>query len=285
MNKSFNFAIIAFSIWGLLPIYLKQLTSFNPYELTAYRVIFSLITVFIYLLIKDFSFLKRIRNYLVSPMLYLSSFLIGINWLLFVYCVAENKILEASFGYFSGPILSIFLGVLFLKEKLTPLKKVAFILVVASVLIQGFILREIPIVSVILASSFALYGLVKKFTIINTLESLFLESLILCPPSVYYILQLENFGYLPNANYLEAFFISLAGICTIAPLYFFSKAAKELELNILGFIQYLAPLLQFCVGIFIYEELISSPKKISFLIIWISCVMVIYEQKKVKNER
>jgi len=279
-------AIVAFSLWGLLPLYLKQMPSFSAYEITAYRVILSFITLLVYLLIRDGSktFLSNTARLLKSTPLYFSSILIGINWFLFVYCIDKGIILEASFGYFSGPLVSIFLGLVFLKEKISPLKLIAIILAVFSVALQASFLDSFPWIAVILALSFALYGLFKKFTKTESLNSLFFESLILLIPSIWYVIDLESKaqGALKYASSFEYFFICFSGVMTILPLFFFTKAAKKLPLNVLGFVQYLAPLLQFLVGYLVYKEDLSNIKAISFVIIWASCMIILIDQNRRK---
>lgn len=280
MNTSINYALLAFVGWGVLPIFLKQMPSLDAFEITSYRVIMSAVSLYLFTACRSTlsSPLLIFKRSLSRPSLYLSTFLIGINWFLFVYCIEQGRILDASFGYFSGPLLSVLLGIIFLKEKLNKFKIVALLLVVTSVVIQGIEIGRIPVISVILALSFALYGLIKKVTKPEPLGSLFFESLMITPVAIIYLLFLSDNSYLQSANKLEYIYILLSGTVTILPLVFFTKAAKDLALNTLGLIQYISPLTQFVIGVFIYNENLSTNKTISFILIWFSCMMILVNQ-------
>lgn len=286
-----KYAILAFFLWGILPIYLKQIPSLNAYEITSYRIIFSFISLLIFLICKDskFSIRRDTLTLIKDKSLYLSSILIGINWFLFVYCIEEGKILEASFGYFSGPLISIFLGLLFLKEKVSRLKIFAILLVVASIIVQATTINKIPYISITLALSFALYGLIKKITKPHPFKSLYFESLLISPFGVIYLLFISSSHYTESINLTEAIFIIFSGLITIIPLILFTKAASNLPLNILGLVQYIAPLTQFLIAILIYKENLIFEKAISFGLVWISCMIILVEQnfnlRKISHER
>lgn len=280
MTSSINYALLAFLGWGLLPLFLKQMPSLDAYEITSFRVIFSALSLCIFISyrssVKDA--LLNFKKALKKPALYLSTFLIGINWFLFVYCIAQGRILDASFGYFSGPLISVLLGVLFLKEKLNNFKLVAIALVLISVFIQAIEMGRIPLISVVLALSFALYGLIKKVTRPEPLGSLFFESLMITPIAIIYLIFFSDNTYLDSAKNVEFIYILFSGVVTIVPLVFFTKAAKNLALNTLGLIQYISPLTQFAIGVFIYNESLSQNKIISFILIWISCMIILINQ-------
>lgn len=284
-------AILAFLLWGILPLYLKQMPSLNAYEITSFRVIFSFLSLllFLYAIQSKSSLFKDSLKLFKDKSLYLSSILIGVNWFLFVYCIEENRILEASFGYFSGPLISIFLGLVFLKEKLSSTKVVAIILVIVSVLIQSTTITGIPYVSITLALSFALYGLIKKVTKPHPLKSLFFESLLIAPFCLAYLLFFSKGSYIKEIGVIETLFILLSGVITILPLVFFTKAASKLPLNTLGLVQYIAPLTQFLIAILIYKEVLVIEKTISFILIWLSCMIILIDQnlkkKELSNER
>lgn len=284
-------AVIAFFLWGILPLYLKQMPSLNAYQITSYRILFSLITLTIFLSFTGWhrSLVKDTIKLFKDKSLYLSSILIGMNWFLFVYCIEEQRILEASFGYFSGPLISIFLGLLFLKEKISALKILSILLVIISVLIQSTTMTGIPYISVTLAFSFALYGLIKKTTKPPALTSLYFESLLIAPFTLSYLLFFSSNQYLLKLDVTESIFIILSGVITILPLIFFNKAASKLPLNTLGLIQYIAPLTQFLIAILIYREPLTTEKIISFSLVWISCMIILLDQKfknkEVSNER
>lgn len=280
MNASINYALLAFFGWGILPIFLKQMPSFDAYEITSYRVAMSALSLYLFTAYRSTlsSPLSTFKKMLNKPSLYLSTFLIGINWFLFVYCIEQERILDASFGYFSGPLISVLLGVVFLKEKLNKLKLSALFLVLTSVVIQAVEMGSIPIISVVLALSFALYGLIKKITKPDPLSSLFFESLMITPFALLYLCFFSDNSYIVFATKLEYVYILLSGAVTIIPLIFFTKAAKDLALNTLGLIQYISPLTQFVIGVFIYNENLSTNKTISFILIWFSCMIILINQ-------
>lgn len=285
MTRPLYEAVAAFLIWGLLPLFLKQMPSLDAYEITAFRVIMSAISLSLFITYK-FSFKIVITTFIGSLSrisFYLSTVLIGINWFLFVYCIEEGRILDASFGYFSGPLLSVALGFVFLKEKVTSIKLLAILFVIVSVFIQALEVGEIPIISVVLALSFALYGLIKKVTYPDPLHSLFFESAMIAPAAIVYLLFFSQKSYLLDVSHSEFWFIASSGIVTIVPLVLFTKAAKELALSTLGFIQYISPLTQFVIGSLIYQEQLSTNKIFSFILIWVSCMMILISQNQKKQ--
>lgn len=280
-------AICSFLIWGFFPIFWKLLTHFSAFELTAYRIIWSFLTLFFFLTFKV-SLIPTIRDFLTGKVFLIhqvSTILIGINWLLFIYAVNSENILQASFGYFLGPLFTVLIGIFFLNEKTNPLKNISIILLFIAVGIRAFNISEFPWIAITLGLSFSLYGLVRKFINVSSVQSITYETFLLFFPSLFYIFYIESNG---KGNYLSAsgvehLLLMLSGILTITPLIFFSAGVKRIPLTHLGFIQYLAPTLQFLCAVFIYEENMDSNLWISFIIIWVACLTLIYNARFSKS--
>ena len=281
MNKKGHlYAICAFIIWGLFPIYWKLLEHFDPIELTCYRIIWSFLTLFFYLVFK-ISFLPTARDFLERKTFaqhLISTLLIGINWFLFIYAVNNNQILQASFGYFLGPLFSVMIGIFFLKEKVNSYKIVAITLMILAIIIRFFGLDGFPWLSIILGLSFSLYGLMRKYITTSSLQSVTYETFLLFIPSFVTIFNLEinNQGHYLSASSIEHLLLMMSGIITIIPLILFSAGAKRIPLNTLGFIQYLAPGLQFLCAIVVYDEKISFNQGVAFSIILLACCILLY---------
>jgi chloramphenicol-sensitive protein RarD len=281
MNKNKSgiiFGILAFTIWGLFPLYFKSINHFSSLEITAYRIIWSFLTLFFFLVFK-IKILEVARAILFEGHIYkllVSTVLIAVNWFLFVYAIEQNQILQTSFGYFISPLLSILLGIFILKEKVTKLKVFASILLLISIGVQSFSYDQLPWISLVIAISFSLYGLTKKYIPIGSVDSVTFETFALFFPSFILLFKLESSGgghYLV-ASGMDNLLIFCSGLITIMPMILFSAAAKRIPISSLGFIQFIAPSLQFIIGAFYYNEIMDSTKWISFILIWIACLIV-----------
>lgn len=280
MNQGYIYALLAYGLWGFAPIYFKQLTHIGPIEIVANRIFWSVILIFF--MITALSKWSKVRAVFQTPRhlftLLLTTLLIGSNWLLFVYSVTNNRMLEASLGYYINPLVSLFLGYVFLKERHSRVKWFAVALAFVGVCIQVFSLGYLPWISLVLAVTFALYGLLHKQTPTDSLTSLFLETGFLVPLAMLYM-----FGFMvddvhtferPSSDWL---WLMLAGPITTAPLLFFSGAAKRLSLSLLGFFQYIAPSLMFLLAVFVYQEQFSSERLITFIFIWTALFIFTWE--------
>ena len=281
------FAILAFTIWGLFPFYFKSINHFSSLEITAYRIVWSFLTLFFFLVFK-IKILEVARAIFFDGHMYkllISTVLIAVNWFLFVYAIEQNKILQTSFGYFISPLLSILLGVFILKEKISRMKIVASILLVISIGIQSFSYDQLPWISLVIAITFSLYGLTRKYIPIGSVDCVTFETFVLFIPSFIILFKLESSG---SGHYLVAsgidhLLIACSGILTITPMILFTAAAKRLPISNLGFIQFIAPSLQFIIGAFYYNEIMDSTKWISFTIIWFACLLVAIDGIRMNN--
>lgn len=283
-QKSLVAILICYFSWGLFPIYFKLLKSIGAYEVLAMRILCSFIFMILVVGIAKnkktiFEEIKKIWNNKKSfLLLVLASFLITGNWLTYIIAVNTNHVLEASFGYYLNPIVTIILAVVFLKEKLTRTQTIACLFVGGSLLYLFISLGSLPWVSIMLAFTFGLYSLCKKKIILSPKASLLIETAIVSPIAIIYM------GYLASNNSITfhtfgtdtLIYLLLSGVVTAVPLMLFAKGATDIPLYLLGILQYLPPTMQFFIGIFVYGEELSVQKLISFSIIWVAVAVFCY---------
>lgn len=283
-QKSLVAILICYFSWGLFPIYFKLLKSIGAYEVLAMRILCSFIFMILVVGIAKnkktiFEEIKKIWDNKKSfLLLVLASFLITGNWLTYIIAVNTNHVLEASFGYYLNPIVTIILAVVFLKEKLTRTQTIACLFVGGSLLYLFISLGSLPWVSIMLALTFGLYSLCKKKIILSPKASLLIETAIVSPIAIIYM------GYLASNNSITfhtfgtdtLIYLLLSGVVTAVPLMLFAKGATDIPLYLLGILQYLPPTMQFFIGIFVYGEELSVQKLISFSIIWVAVAVFCY---------
>lgn len=283
-QKSLVAILICYFSWGLFPIYFKLLKSIGAYEVLAMRILCSFIFMILVVGIDKnkktiFEEIKKIWDNKKSfLLLVLASFLITGNWLTYIIAVNTNHVLEASFGYYLNPIVTIILAVVFLKEKLTRTQTIACLFVGGSLLYLFISLGSLPWISIMLALTFGLYSLCKKKIILSPKASLLIETAIVSPIAIIYM------GYLASNNSITfhtfgtdtLIYLLLSGVITAVPLMLFAKGATDIPLYMLGILQYLPPTMQFFIGIFVYGEELSVQKLISFSIIWVAVAVFCY---------
>ena len=283
-KKSLIAILICYFSWGLFPIYFKLLKSIDAYEVLAMRVLCSFIfMILVVLLAKNKNSIsleiKKIwQNKKSFSLLVLASFLITANWLTYIIAVNTNHVLEASFGYYLNPIVTIILAVVFLKEKLTRIQTIACICVGISLLYLFISLGSLPWISILLALTFGLYSLCKKKIILSPKAGLLIETAIVSPIAIIYMIYLGSSNNVTfyNSDTVTLIALLLSGAITAVPLLLFAKGAIDIPLYLLGILQYLPPTMQFFVGIFIYNEPLSIEKLISFSIIWVAVAVFCY---------
>lgn len=275
-HHGYIYAILAFLFWGgVSPVYFIEVGSVDSFEVLLYRVLFSVITLLPFFLIK-----KEYQNliYTITDLkkvkyLFISTLLVSTNWLIFIWTVTNEKILEASLGYYINPLVNVFLGFLIFKEKMSKNQYIAIALAIFAVVYQFISLGYIPIVSLSLAISFGLYGMIRKKIEVSSLAGLFIEVLLLLPIAVFYLGYLYfdgSISFILNSDFYTSFILTLAGLVTIIPLLLFNSAAIRMKLSTLGFFQYIGPSVAFILAIFIYGEEFNTDKLITFVFIWIA---------------
>lgn len=288
------YAIFAFFIWGAIaPIYFKQVASVEPLEVLIHRIFWSFIILIPLLFItKQIEVLKSIiKDIKKIKYLAISTFFISINWLVFIWAIGNNKIIETSLGYYINPLVSVLLGYLFFSERMTKYQYVAVFIVFIAVFYQIITLGTIPLVSLALALSFAFYGMIRKKINVGSIVGLFIETLILMPFAligIYYLIETNKISFLHSSTNIDLM-LSLGGLITIIPLLLFNGAATRMRLTTLGFFQYIGPSCSFLVAIFIYNEDLSFDKLVTFSLIWIALLIFSLDsintrQKNKKNK-
>lgn len=283
-KKSLISILICYFSWGFFPIYFKLLKSIDSYEVLAMRVLCSFIFMIlvVFLAKNKNNIFKEIKKLWQSKknfsLLVIASFLITANWLTYIIAVNTNHVLEASFGYYLNPIVTIILAVIFLKEKLTRVQTIACICVGISLLYLFISLGSLPWISILLALTFGLYSLCKKKIILSPKASLLIETAIVSPIAIIYMLYLGSSNNITfyNSDTTTLIALLLSGAITAIPLLLFARGAIDIPLYILGILQYLPPTIQFFIGIFVYGEELNMEKLISFSIIWVAVAVFCY---------
>ncbi|MBU9711509.1 EamA family transporter RarD [Evansella tamaricis] len=271
----------AYLLWGTLPIYWKWLEHIPPEEVLAHRIIWSFILLLavLFLLGKSPSFIKECQSIIQQPKAMLGIFLAAIfitaNWFTYIWAVTNNHILEASLGYYINPLVSVLMGVFFLKEQLSKMQWLSVGLAGTAVLLLTVSFGSFPSVAIVLAFSFAIYGLLKKIVRVGALTGLAIETLIVAPFAIGYLIiqhsmSLSMFYFSDQRTF---WLLIGAGAATATPLLLFGAGAKRIPLSLMGFLQYIAPTIMLFLGIFLYRETFSSIHFVAFTIIWVALLL------------
>ena len=275
-------AIGAYGIWGVLPIYWKLLESVPAPELMAHRVVWAFFFMLLLLLLsgrltaagREMQQLASERYKLAG--VFAAAILISINWLIYIWAVNTGRIVESSLGYYINPLVNVLLGILFLGEKLSFCQSVSCVLATAGVLNLIVHLGFIPWVSILLALTFGLYGLCKKKVALTPLTGITMETLLILPCALIFLLYLGYTGVgalTVGTDWKTAGLLLGTGGITAIPLLLFANGARYLPLKLLGFTQYLSPTLALILGIFLYHEPFTVIHQASFALIWLALVV------------
>ncbi|MBD3666600.1 MAG: EamA family transporter RarD [Kangiella sp.] len=291
-RAGYIYGILAFVIWGLAPIYFKALEGVSALEILAHRVAWSVPVVLIIMWAIKRPFPKNIlQDKKTIGILIATSVLISGNWLAFTWAVTNERVLETSLGYFINPLFSVALGIMFLKEKLTTWSKIALLLATLGVLYRIVSLGSLPWISLWLAFSFGVYGLLRKQVNIGPLQGLLVETLIVLPFTAGYILYLwyTGTGAFLHTSVSIDWLLLAGGVITTVPLALFSAGARLLPLNTIGFMQYLAPSLTFLLAVFAFKETFNIDLLITFALIWAGLIIytigVVRQQNQKRRDR
>ncbi len=266
----------SFAIWGLLPLYWKLVAALTPYQIFSHRVVWSLLFILFILLIQ-----KELKNFtalLRQPKMWLKilgpAFFISINWLTYIWSVNNGYVIEASLGYFINPLVLTLFGFIFFRERLNTLQVVGITLAALGVVYKTVTYGQVPYIALVLAVSFAIYGLLKKFSKLDSVKGLGFETLIIGIPALIYLVNQETSGLGITGHMPPSFWllIGLSGIVTATPLIFYAESTKRLPLNVVGFLQYISPSLSLMLGIFVFKESFDFNSLIAFILIWAGLV-------------
>jgi chloramphenicol-sensitive protein RarD len=266
------FAIAAYTMWGIAPIYFKLLATVPALEILSHRIIWSFILVFaLVLLTKRLARLQPLLRHGPTMLkLALATLLLAGNWFLFIWAVNAERILDASLGYFINPLLNVAIGMAFFSERMRPMQWLAIALAATAVMVQMISFGEVPWIALVLASSFAIYGAIRKRLPVDSISGLWLETLILLPIVLVYMLFFANSATtdMSHNNWSLNLLLIAAGVVTTVPLLCFTAAAQRIRYSTLGFFQYIGPSLMFVLAVWLYNEPLAFDKLVTFAIIW-----------------
>lgn len=279
--------LMAYGLWGMLPLYFKLFPNVSPVEVVSHRVIWSV--GFLAVLLAGMRLYSPLRAALRSPRilgaLTLSALLIGINWLVFIWAVDAGHVLAASLGYFLNPLVNILIGTLFLSERLRRGQMVAVLIAAIGVAILAAGEWQTLWVSLSLAISFAFYALVRKFTPVPSGVGLAVETLVLAPPALAALAWFAHQGTLAfGRDTVQTILMVGLGAITSVPLLLFASAARRLSMTTLGLLQYVAPSLQFLTGVFLLAEPLSLPRLLCFGCIWAALGLFVWDNLRARRQ-
>lgn len=266
----------AFLIWGCFPLYFKELIEYDAIEIIVHRVVWTFVVLLgITIITRRFRWIDQIKK---QPkwlfLTFLASILIATNWLVYVWAVTHDQVLEASLGYFIHPLVGVLFSMLIFKEKLRLMQKLAVLLAAAAVGIQIVWMGGLPWVSMLLPLSWGLYGVIQRQTPFDALDGLFLETALLVPISLIW-LQFSHVASSSMAFWVssEIWLLMLAGPVTLVPLLLYNISTKLVQFNTLSFLNYLTPSLIFLLAIFYYHEPFDAKRLLVFVLIWVGLLM------------
>jgi len=280
-------AILAYMMWGFAPIYFKHLSEVSASEILVHRIVWStaLLLIIVTVLGKNRALFRALTDIATLSKLTITALFLGINWYIFIWAVNNDHLLDASLGYYINPLFNVALGMIFLGERLRKWQGIAVALAVIGVVIQVAMLGSLPLISLTLAATFGVYGLLRKKLNVDSFVGLTIESFLMLPIALFaWFAWIETpTSNLANNEMSLNIMLLLAGAVTTAPLLCFTAAAKRLTLATLGFFQYLGPSIMFLLAMFLYGEPLVPAKLATFAFIWLA--LVIYSVDSVRNHR
>jgi len=290
MRKGMLYAASAFFIWGLFPLYFKILHEIPSLQLVAHRMLWSLVFLFLVLtVLKRWAWLPPIfKQKKVVLGFFASAVLLSTNWFVYIWAVNNGRVIDSSLGYFINPLVNVMMGYLLLKERLRPWQWAAISLAACGVLWLTILGGQLPWVALTLAFSFATYGLLRKTASLGALEGLTMETIVLFPLAIGYLLWLSLNGsnQFTQVDLSTQVWLVLAGPITAIPLLLFAAAARRIPLSTLGLFQYIGPSMQLILGIVLFHEPFTFERFMGFAIIWSALALYtvegIYQSRKAK---
>lgn len=275
--------VLAYLLWSVLSLYWKLLAGVSPYATFSYRIIWSVVTMLVYMLVTRQK--RRFKQELLA--LYkdkkqlgrasLAAAMIALNWVTYIYAIAQGQATQASLGYYMMPLVSVLLALFVLREQLTRATGLAVLVAAIGVSVLVYVTGQLPYVTLILAFSFGFYGLLKKDTVLSSDVAMLFEAGLIAPIVLLYLIVFNKeslFDYSATENVP----LALSGVVTAVPLLLYAEALKRAPLNLVGFIQYMNPTLQLLIALFIFKESISHGQLYGLVFIWIAIIIFILEQ-------
>jgi chloramphenicol-sensitive protein RarD len=286
-QRGIGAAFAAFTIWGLMPLYFRQVGSVPPFEVVAHRVLWSMVFLSLLLaFVRATGGFRRIGALVRQPrllgLLALTALLTGSNWLVFVWAIDAGRLVEAALGYFINPLVSVLLGRLFLGERLRPLQQ--FAVAVASIGVAWRVVGQVgglPWIPLFLAGTFGVYGLLRKRAPVDAVGGLFIETMVVAPLAAAWLTwQASRGGLAFGSDPAVDALLPLAGVLTAIPLMLFAVGARHLPLATIGFLQYIGPTINLLLAVFVFGEHFDQAQLISFGLIWVA--LAIYSADMVR---
>jgi chloramphenicol-sensitive protein RarD len=273
--------VAAYGLWGGFPLYWPLLEPAGALEILAHRILWSMVTMG--LLVVIFRRTSQVRAILADRRTFLllaaAAVIVTVNWATYIYGVNNERVVETSLGYFINPLVTVLMGVVILGERLRPLQWGALGIASLAVVVLTVDYGRLPYIALVLAFSFGTYGLLKKTANVGALESLAVETTVVAPLAAFYLGWLiasgaSSFG---SEGAGHALLLASAGIVTAIPLICFGAAATRVPMTTLGLLQYLAPVLQFALGVFVLDEAMPASRWIGFVLVWVALVIFTVE--------
>ncbi len=281
------FSASAFLIWGISPIYWKALGAVPALEIILHRIVWSFffLVPLVIIMRRWQAFKDALKNYRTVLILLFTALIVGGNWLLYIWAVNTDRLIQASLGYYINPLVNVVLGMVFLKERLRPPQIVAVILAAAGVLYLTVYYGEFPWIALVLAVSFGFYGLIRKIVPVGSLVGLTVETLLLSIPALVYLFYLDSLGAgtFWRINLTMDLLLMGCAIATATPLLFFTLGARRLNLSTVGLLQYIAPSCMFVLAVFLFREPFAKAQVVTFILIWTA--LAIYSTDSVRHYR
>ena len=280
------FGLAAYVLWGILPVYWKALELVSPFEILSSRFMWSCVFVFLLIIFQKKwpLFAKEVKlvfsNVKTGAAMVAAGITISFNWGTFIWAVNNGHIVETSIGYYINPLVSILFAVVFLRERLDKMQLAAITCAFIGVASMVYSFGKIPWVSLTLAFTFALYGLLKKILPVSALTSIMLETLLITPLALVYEYSLwqQGVSFYASGNLQVIMMLTGAGVVTAIPLLLFTAGARLLPLKIIGFLQYISPTLTLLIGVFVYNEAFTASHLLAFGWIWVALLLFIVSQ-------
>ena len=281
MNSGVLYAIGAYILWGLLPIYWKLLGHVPVFQVLSHRIVWSFLFLGLTIIVSGqwSKYIKAVQNPKVLFIYTLTAILVGLNWFIYVWAVHQGFIIETSLGYFINPLLSVLMGVIFLRERLRLGQWISIAIAGAGVLYLTFAFGSLPWISLSLAVTWASYALLKKLAPLGSLFGLTLETAALIVPALAYLSygETQGSGVFLHYNVSSDLLLIATGLATSAPLLLFASAVSRIPLSLVGILQYIAPTIQFLIGLLLYQEPFETQRFIGFALIWLALIVFALE--------
>jgi chloramphenicol-sensitive protein RarD len=284
--------LTAYFIWGSFPLVIAMLGFASPYEIVVWRVVFGFLTAVLLIAVtKNFKSLREtFKNKANITWIAASAIFIFINWLVYVIAISEHHVVEASLGYFINPLVTILLAVFFLREKLSPVQWVAMSFGALAVIVLTIDYGRPPWIALILAGSFGIYGLAKNKLggKVSALNSFAIESGFVVPIAIVQLILIQIIGggiLFASEGVLGMAGLAMYGALTAIPLILFGAAAQHLPLKVMGFMQYIAPIIQFTLGLVVFNEPMPTARWLGFSLVWLSLAILSFDMIRSRNQR